>query len=132
MKKSSWALIIVLAVVIAAILGYRYVMHGGARDLSEETPEFTLTSKAIADEFIANTQQANIKYLEKAIAISGTVTQTEGPVIILDHDIVCVLKAPDGTIKPNQKLTIKGRLVGYDDLLGEIKLDQCFPLHYKP
>jgi hypothetical protein len=31
----------------------------------------------------------------------------------------------DTTIKKNQKVTLKGRVVGYDDLMGEIKLDQC-------
>lgn len=132
MKKTSWALLIVLVLVATGIMGYRYVMNGGARDLSQEKPEFTVTSKAISEEFIANTTQANIKYLEKAVAISGTVTQTEGTVIILDHDIVCVMKSPDPSIKINQKITLKGRLVGYDDLLGEIKLDQCNPIHYNP
>lgn len=125
MKKSTWALLIVLALVVSGFMGYRYVMHGGARNVSEEKPEFTLSSKAIADEFMTNTPGANLKYLEKAVAISGTVIQTEGQVIILEHDVVCVMKEPNAAIQPNQKVIIKGRLVGYDDLMGEIKLDQC-------
>ena len=28
-------------------------------------------------------------------------------------------------IKTSKKVTIKGRFVGYDDLFGELKMDQC-------
>jgi len=44
----------------------------------------------------------------------------------LDHSIICNLKELDTTLKENQTIIVKGRLVGFDDLLGEIKLDQCF------
>lgn len=128
MKKSTWTLLIVLAIAVVGMMSYRYVMYGGARNVSEEKPEFTISSKTIAAEFIADTPGANLKYLEKTVAVSGTVVQTEGQVIILEHDIVCVMKEPNTTIEPNQKVTIKGRLVGYDDLMGEIKLDQCTAL----
>jgi hypothetical protein len=31
----------------------------------------------------------------------------------------------DSSIKKDQPVTVKGRVVGYDDLMAEIKLDQC-------
>ncbi len=128
MKKSR---IIALFLLVAAIVGvstYNYVMHGGARDLSEEATNFSVSSKVLADAFTKNTALANTKYLEKAVAVSGIVTDAKAKEITLDNGIVCSLKKSDASIKVNQAITIKGRVVGYDDLMEEIKLDQCFSI----
>lgn len=116
----------ILAIVIIAIVGFNYVLHGGARNLSNEETAFVLSSKVIIDEFSTQTDACNKKYLDKAIAISGKVTSVNGKEVILDNSIICNLKDADATIKENKSVTLKGRLVGYDDLMGEIKLDQCF------
>jgi hypothetical protein len=47
-------------------------------------------------------------------------------VVTLDNTIICNLKSPDSSIKKDQAVTVKGRVVGFDDLMGELKLDQCF------
>lgn len=125
MKKSR----IIISLVIISLLGlftYQYVMHGGARDLSTEKAEFTLSSKAILDEFTTNQELSNKKYLEKAVAINGTVTDVNSTQIIVDNAIICILKNPNSTLVKNQTVTVKGRVVGFDDLMGELKLDQCF------
>ena len=125
MKKSR----IIISLVIILLLGlftYQYVMHGGARDLSTEKAEFTLSSKAILEEFTTNQELSNKKYLEKAVAIKGTITDVNSTQIIVDNAIICILKNPNTTLVKNQTVTVKGRVVGFDDLMGELKLDQCF------
>ena len=125
MKKSR----IIISLVIISLLGlftYQYVMHGGARDLSTEKAEFTLSSKAILDEFTTNQELSNKKYLEKAVAVKGTITDVNSTQIIVDNAIICILKNPNSTLVKNQTVTVKGRVVGFDDLMGELKLDQCF------
>ena len=116
----------IVTIIILAIAGYYYVMHGGARNVSNEETAFTISSKNISDEFATNVDASNKKYLDKAIAITGIVTNVNGKEVILDNSIICNLKEVDATIQKDQKVTLKGRLVGYDDLMGEIKLDQCF------
>lgn len=125
MKKSRIITLSLVLAVVIGVLGYNYIMHGGARDLSEETPNFTVTSEKIAKEFTTNSATANQKYLEKAVAIQGIVTGKVAKEIILDNGIVCILKESNNAIKINQPITLKGRVVGYDDLMEEIKLDQC-------
>lgn len=125
MKKSRIITLSIVLAVVIGVLGYNYIMHGGARDLSEETPNFTVTSEKIAKEFTTNSATANQKYLEKAVAIKGIVTGKVAKEIILDNGIVCILKESNNAIKINQPITLKGRVVGYDDLMEEIKLDQC-------
>jgi hypothetical protein len=119
-------LIPVAVIVLIGLCSYYYVMYGGARDLSSEETAFTVTSTAINNEFTNDLEGSNKKYLEKAVAISGTITKLEDSLVTLDHNIICTLKNPNSVIKNNQPIVVKGRIVGYDDLLGELKLDQCF------
>ncbi|MBP6758052.1 MAG: hypothetical protein KA133_02260 [Flavobacterium sp.] len=119
-------LVAILAIGLIGASSYYYVMHGGERNLSSEETAFTVSSKSIANEFAANIETSNKKYLEKAIAIKGIVTKITGKEVIIDDTIVCNLKELDATIQKDQAITLKGRVVGYDDLMGELKLDQCF------
>ena len=121
--------IIILIVVIIGMMGfftYSYVMYGGARNLESEETVFTVSSSSINSEFTTNIETANKKYLEKAVAIKGKITSSNGNEIILDETVICGFKNPDSSIKKGQEITVKGRVVGYDDLMGELKLDQCF------
>lgn len=125
-KKAKIILVALVAIGLIAFAAINYVFHGGARDLSSEETAFTVTSKALTTEFTTDLAGSNKKYLEKAIAITGVITEVAGNQVIVDNSIICSLKAPDASIKKDQNVTIKGRIVGYDDLMGEIKLDQCF------
>ncbi len=126
MKKLK---VILISSLILGLIGYgvfNYVMHGGARDLSSEKADYSVSSKKIMDEFSTNAEVSNKKYLEKAVAVSGIITDSNPNQVIIDNTIICSLKSPIASLKKNQAVTLKGRVVGYDDLMGEIKLDQCF------
>lgn len=125
-KKFRIILFSIAMVGILGFTGYNYVMYGGARNLSTEETEYTVSSKSISTEFASNVETANKKYLEKAIVIEGTITKITGTEVIIDDSIICNLKELDPSITKNQVITLKGRVVGYDDLMGELKLDQCF------
>jgi CTP-dependent riboflavin kinase len=124
-KKIKIILLSIVLAGIAGFAGFNYVMHGGARNLSNEDAAYTVSSKSITDEFSTNVDMANKKYLEKAIIIHGKVTKITGKEITIDNSIICNLKDVDATIQKDQTITLKGRVVGYDDLMGELKLDQC-------
>ena len=124
-KKVKIIGILLLAVLLVGFFVFNYVFHGGARDLATEDAVFTVTSKDITAEFTANVPAATKKYSDKAIAISGIVTAITDSIVTIDNTIICNFKTPDTTIKNEQNVTIKGRLVGFDDLMGELKLDQC-------
>lgn len=125
-RKRKIIIIFFLIAVLSGLYGYNYVMHGGARDLVSEETDFKVSSDNILNEFTSNIEAANIKYLEKAVAVEGVVTSVKGLQIILDKTLICNLKVQDNTIIEGRKTIIKGRVVGYDDLMGELILDQCF------
>ena len=124
-KKVKIIGVLLLTVLLVGFFIFNYVFHGGARDLATEEALFTVTSKDITSEFTANVPAATKKYSDKAIAISGLVTAVTDSIVTIDNTIICNFKTPDTTIKNEQNVTIKGRLVGFDDLMGELKLDQC-------
>ena len=101
------------------------INNGGRRDIASETTAFNVSSKAIVNEFTSNADASNKKYLEKPVSISGVITSINDKEVILDNTVNCNFLAAATTLKKNQKVTVKGRVVGYDDLLGELKLDQC-------
>ncbi|AOW10797.1 OB-fold protein [Flavobacterium gilvum] len=127
MNKKIKIIVLLIAVIgLFGFFGYNYVMHGGARNLTTEKTNFTVTTASITSEFTTNIEKANKKYLEKAVEIKGEITASNGNEIILDKIVICSFKNQDSSIKKNQTVTVKGRVVGYDDLMGELKLDQCF------
>ncbi len=123
MKKKI--VITILVLITVGVSAYYYTLYGGARNLSSEEAVFSVSSQSISNEFNSNVEKSNQKYLEKAIAITGMITQINGKQVIIDNSIICDLTALDSSIKKNQLVTLKGRVVGYDDLMAEIKLDQC-------
>jgi hypothetical protein len=125
-KKTKIFIIIASIAVLAAGATYYYVMHGGARDLTSEKTDFAVTTEQIIGEFTKNTDVANKKYLEKAITVRGKITEIEGLQIVLNDNVSCDFREADSSLKVGETITVKGRVVGYDDLMGELKLDQCF------
>lgn len=124
MKKNIKILSIVLVVLIIGFFSYNYVMTAGSRDLGKEKSEFNILAVNIFTEFSANTEIANTKYLNKAVEIYGKVTSVNENVITLDKKVSCQLAVSEKVLIESQ-LKIKGRVTGYDDLLQELKLDQC-------
>ncbi|WP_333600337.1 OB-fold protein [Flavobacterium sp.] len=130
MKTRSKIFLALISIVVIGIVAFpaikNYMVNNiGKRDIKSETTAFTLTSTDIVAEFTSNTEASNKKYLEKPVAVSGTVTSVKDKEVILDNTVNCNFLVADATLKNGQKVTIKGRVVGYDDLLGEVKLDQC-------
>lgn len=124
-KKVKIIGIVTVLILLIGISVFNYVFHGGSRDLATEEAEFTVTSKNIISEFASNVPLATKKYSDKAIAISGIVTAVADSIVTIDNTIICNFKTPDTSIKNEQLISVKGRLVGFDDLMGELKLDQC-------
>ncbi len=130
MKKKNKIVVGIILLVILGVVAFPFVKNYfvysyGKRDVQSETAAFTITTKNIVAEFTANAEASNKKYLEKPVAVSGTITSVNDKEVILDETVNCNLLAVDTSLKEGQAVTIKGRVVGYDDLLGELKLDNC-------
>lgn len=65
--------------------------------------------------------------LFKVVEVKGKVTGRDSLLIILNHKLIC---SPEPNIDLNpiigEKVTFKGRCIGYDDLLDEVRMDHIF------
>ncbi len=101
------------------------VNNMGKRDLQSEETAFTLKAKDIVAEFTTKEAEANKKYLEKPVVISGSITSINGKEVILDEVVVCGFTAADASLAVGQTVSVKGRVIGFDDLMGSVNMDQC-------
>lgn len=113
-----------LVVLVTAYFGYNYIMTGGARNIQTEKSEFSTTAIKVYSEFSNNSETATAKYLNKTVEISGNVTHIDEQNITLNEKISCQMHVSEKVII-GSTVIIKGRVTGYDDLLDEVKLDQC-------
>jgi len=117
----KWIVLIILIVI--GIIAYNYI-YKEHRDIESEPAEFVLNSTDLVNEFAINPSASEKKYLNKTIEVLGTITELNVQDMTLDNNIFCQFnsKIEVGTSK---KINIKGRFIGYDELLGQIKIDQC-------
>ena len=124
-SKLKKIFIVLGIVVLVGILGFNYIMHGGARDIQAEESTFKVTSETIKKEFSTNVDEATKKYLNKTIEISGLFTAIEDSILTVDETILCKMISLENVKSDIKKGIVKGRFVGYDDLFEELKLDEC-------
>ena len=126
MKKIIKIIIVLLIFGSIAFFGARYYAYNfGKRDVQSEEAKFIVTSATIVNEFVTNIELSNKKYLDKPVVISGKVTSVNGINVILDETVNCIFEKFDPSIKKQKTILVKGRVIGYDDLLGELKIDMC-------
>lgn len=121
MKK---LILIFIVVIVGIYIGYRYIYHDH-RNIADEKAAFSLEVKQIIKEFETNENEANKKYLDKSVVINGIISNVDiaSKSIVLEEKVLVILNETI-SCKVNQKVTIQGRLIGYDSLLGELKIDQ--------
>lgn len=111
---------------ILAFVVYKYV-YQQHRDISSEKASYSISVDQLKNEFSQNESNANKKYLDKTIDIYGEVTAMDlaNKQIVIDSSLTTTFSEAISNVKEKQKITVKGRFIGYNDLLEEFELDQC-------
>lgn len=124
MKKKILIGILISVVIALVFYGYIYQSH---RDISTEAATYSISIPELEKEFIANDSLALVKYQDQTIELTAQITAVdiENKAIILDNKVFATFQEslPENIIS-GKTATIKGRFLGYDDLLEEFKLDQ--------
>ncbi len=122
MKK---LLIVILILLIGGFIGYKYI-YQSHRDIQDEKAEFTVNATDLAKEFSKNQESTTKKYLNKTIIVKGKLTEIEDNAMMLNDAAYCTFDVNHNISESslNSIFTIKGRCIGYDELLEVVKLDQ--------
>ena len=124
MRKRKTLISISVFIILSVIIGYNY-MYKDHRNISTEKAQFSMTSKSLISEYQNDLESTTTKYLDKTIEVEGEITDIENVSFTLNNFIVCYTDSVTiKKIKLATEIKVKGRSIGYDELLEFIKLDQ--------
>ncbi len=121
MKKGKIILLVILAGVLIGV-GVGAYMWNKPHEQIENTKGIEMTVSELAGAFSNDEAKANEKYLNQAITVKGTVTETQqnqdgGLVVILAGDdpmatVQCTMRDKDVKANVGEILTVKGKCTG--------------------
>ena len=132
MSKKLRTSIIILIIVIVGIFTVGYIIWNKPQRKVENEKGIEVTSAQLVKDYQANEAEANKKYLDKAIQVSGTVSdiktnQDGNSTIMLASDdvfagVLCTLKEKPVNVTSGATITIKGICSG---MLSDVRLREA-------
>ncbi|MFK5880496.1 MAG: hypothetical protein QM478_13495 [Flavobacteriaceae bacterium] len=120
MKKQTKLLLALVLVIVGGYFTYNY-MYQDHRDIQSEEAKVTVSASKLVSFFKDNQSE---EILNSTVQISGVITEIDAKSITLDDSVQCSFDVDFQGMKVNDKVTVKGRCIGYDDLFEIVKLDQ--------
>mgnify|MGYP005994340593 CR=1 FL=1 len=121
-KRNKWILALLAIVIIGAfgVYKYTYKPHKTTEDLKAD---FIGNSS----DFLTKISTDTDAWLNKTVELSGEITSKDDKGITLSNSIYCQFREDVNfdLLFKGQQITLKGQVIGYDDLLEELKLNQC-------
>ena len=114
--------IVILVLIIVGVIAYNHI-YQNHRDIESESAQFVINATDLANEFLIDPSAAEKKYLNQTIEVNGNITELNDYDLTLDGKIYCQFSSKINFGFNNVK--IKGRFIGYDNLLEQVKIDQC-------
>ena len=130
MTKNKITLITISLLFFIAFFGIVFFTYNKPhKDFSAAQTDITLEAAKLYEHYQNDLSDANLKFLDKVLLVNGPVTELNSNLVIIGGNIVCSLDSSyvlDTGFKLNDKISVKGRCIGYDDLFGEVRIDHCF------
>ncbi len=120
-KKSKTILTGVFIGVIVVLFGITKIVYAP----HEKTEDIEAVYKGKASDFISNIGTDSTITAGIIIELSGEVTTIEDSTATINNNIFCQFSGLKNTFKVGENILVKGRFIGYDDLMEEVKLDNC-------
>ena len=115
---STKARLLIAAVTVLCIGLFFYFKP--APDRSTEAAAQQVEAKLLFAE-MSNGQVAH--YLNEVISVKGVVLSVEGQTLMLQPGIACRMEGDFDAPRAGETVSVKGRVLGFDDIFGEVQLD---------
>ncbi|MEN8702912.1 MAG: hypothetical protein ABF265_06925 [Polaribacter sp.] len=125
MKKNRIKFLIVLVISIILLYPfYKLFKEPGGIETKK------IYSAYSAKDLLLKVEKNDTFWSTKIVKINGLITAIGKKGITLDNKIYCQFNESLNIkqLQTNTTITLKGRIIGYDDLLEELKLDQCIKI----
>ena len=121
MKK---ALPLFLAAVVAGVVVAWAMYNQPHKDYAQEEVAQTWRAEDLLAAFADAPDDMQAQWQEKVVEVTGTVRSSSMQGVVLNPGVAATYDeghAPKEA--PTGQVTLKGRLVGFDDLFGEVRID---------
>ena len=123
MKK---AIPLLVAALVAAFVVAYSMYNKPHRDYASEEVAKSWSSTELVDWHRSHPESEHVQWQDQVMQVNGNVTSMSDRGIVLSPGVVVTWEvgqqpatAPEGVVK------IQGRLVGFDDLFGEVRIDHA-------
>ena len=127
-KKSNPFKIVSLIFVVFSIfilLVFKKYIYKKHENISLKNPDFVISSDKLYYDFTNFTDSSNSKYLNKIILIDGNLISLDDRNILLSPGISILLEKNITKINQKEEIKIKGRCLGFDNILMEVRIDKA-------
>lgn len=114
----------IFGLLILLILGGYLYLNPSHRNIADEEASFTLTASELQESFRRSGSET--KMADRVIKTRGKITALDEKSASLDRKVeVSFTEKLPPSVEIGMEITVKGRCVGYDDLLQMVKVDQA-------
>ena len=129
MKKKKIIILISLLSFIAVSTTIYFIWNKPHKNYFNAPVDISIEGTKLNEYYQNDLTDANLKFLDKILLVSGPITKLNSNLVIIGGNIVCSLDSShvlDPSIKLYDEISVRGRCIGYDDLFGEVRIDHCF------
>ena len=123
MKK---AIPLLVAALVAAFVVAYSMYNKPHRDYASEEVAKSWSSTELVAWHTSHPESEHVEWQDQVMQVSGNVTSGSDRGIVLSPGVVVTWEeGRQPTTAPEGAVTIQGRLVGFDDLFGEVRIDHA-------
>ena len=117
--------LLVAALVAGFVLGYS-MYNKPHRDYASEEVAKSWSSTELVEWHTSHPESEHVQWQDQMMQVSGSVTSVSDRGIVLSPGVVVTWEeGQQPATAPEGSVTIQGRLVGFDDLFGEVRIDHA-------
>lgn len=118
-------LLVVLALAVIMLAGIGWMMMDRPhRDIASEEARFKMVPEELAG-MMGGGDSVAARYLNQVVELYAVVESDDGERVVLGGGVVAVWDTirAHRRLEEGELLRVKGRVTGYDDLFGEVRMD---------
>jgi hypothetical protein len=123
MKQTLIRMLLAAAVVGLAV--FLWMWNKPHKDYAAQEADVTLSAAQFYLDFQQNKDSMNLVYAEKVVQLEGVFQEQIDEVTYLLEPGIAIQMQSSGEAmpQPGSMISVKARFLSYDDLMGEVKLD---------
>jgi len=116
-----------LALAGAALVFAVYEYNRPASNRTMESSTVAISAQELHSGFLSGDSLQCSEWLNQIVEVTGKVQSAEGATVLLVPGVVCTFEeSPDrAQCLEGSEVTLKGRVLGFDDLFNEVRMDFC-------